>query len=61
MAEFNESVKEMLMECEVEEEQINSMDKKVALDTILSYEGFLGYTDWIIGLVEDIFGVSLEE
>ena len=61
MEKFNERVTKMLMECEVEEEQINSMDKKVVLDTILSYEGFIGYTDWIIGLVEEVYGVSLEE
>lgn len=61
MKKFNERVTKMLMECEVEEGQIDSMDKKVALDIILSYEGFIGYTDWIIGLVEDVYGVSLEE
>ena len=29
------------------------------LDEILNYEGIIGYTSWILGLVENIYGVKL--
>lgn len=40
---------------------INNMSPKTVFRKWLDYEGIIGYSNRIISLVEDIFGVSLEE
>lgn len=62
MEKFNDFIKKKLMEdCELSEEQIENMSKKEVLDEIFRYEGFLGYTDWILWMIEEIYGVSFNE
>ena len=59
---FNERITKMLMEdCEMSKTEISITSKREALQAILEYEGFIGYTDWIISLVEDIYDVYLED
>lgn len=31
------------------------------LDEILRYEGIIGYTQWILDLIEGIYGIKLED
>ena len=38
-----------------------SMPKTQVLDEVLGWEGICGYTQFFIELVNDIFGVDLEE
>lgn len=62
MENFNERIKNILMEdCEMDEKEISYTSKREALEAILNYEGIIGYTTWIIDLIEDIYGVSLED
>ena len=61
MEKFDKRIMNMLMEdCELTEEYISTMTKGEALEAILTYEGFIGYTSWIIRLIEDIYDVTLE-
>ena len=58
---MNERIKQILMEdCELSEAEIAITSKREALEAILNYEGIIGYTGWIIDLIQDIYGVTLE-
>ena len=58
---MNERIQKILMEdCEMSEAEIAITSKREALEAILEYEGIIGYTDWIINLIQDIYGVTLE-
>lgn len=58
---MNERIKKILMEdCEMSEAEIAITSKREALEAILNYEGIIGYTGWIINLIQDIYGVTLE-
>lgn len=62
MENFSEYIKKILVEdCEIPEENIANLSKHGALEVILCYEGIIGYTSWIINLIEEIYGVSLEK
>lgn len=59
---MNERIKKMLTEIyEANEAEFTHMSKREILEEILNYEGITGYTDWIINLIQDIYGVSLED
>lgn len=59
---MNERIKKILMEdCGMSESEVAITSKREALRAILNYEGMSGYTGWIINLVQDIYGVSLED
>lgn len=61
MEKFNERIKKILVEdCEMSESEVAITSKREALEAILNYEGIVGYTGWIIDLIHDIYGVSLE-
>ena len=63
LEEFNmdERIKKILMEdCEMSETDIAVISKREALEAILNYEGITGYTEWIINLIQDIYGVTLK-
>lgn len=58
---MDERIKRILMEdCAISEAEIAEMSKRGILNAILVEEGIIGYTGWIIELVQDIFGVSLD-
>lgn len=58
---MNERIKKILLEdCEMSEAEIAIISKREALEAILNYEGIIGYTGWIINLIQDIYGVTLE-
>ena len=62
---MNERIKKMLAEVyevmyEENKDEFDHMSKREILEEILNYEGITGYTDWIINLIQDIYGVSLE-
>lgn len=58
---MNERIKKILMEdVGISEAEIADMGKRSVLNAILVEEGIVGYTKWIIELVQDIFGVSLD-
>ena len=58
---MDERIKKILMEdVGMSEAEIADISKRGALNAILVYEGIIGYTKWIIDLVQDIFGVSLD-
>lgn len=42
------------------EAEVGYTSKRESLEAILEYEGIIGYTDWIINLIQDIYGVTLE-
>lgn len=57
----NKRIRNILTEeCEVSEEELKHTTKREALEKILEYEGIIGYTNWIIDLVQDIYNVNLE-
>ena len=39
---------------------LKNKSKREVLDEILNYEGFIGYTQWILDLIEGIYGIKLE-
>ena len=58
---MNERIKNILMEdCGMSEAEVSYTSKRESLEAILEYEGIIGYTDWIINLIQDIYGVTLE-
>ena len=60
---MNERIKELLAEIyevDVETADFSQMSKTEILSAILTYEGIIGYTGWIINLIQDIYGVTLE-
>jgi len=60
MENFSEYIRKILVEdCELSEEAIANLSKHGALESILCYEGIIGYTAWIINLIEEIYGVTL--
>ena len=62
MEKFNEYIKNKLMEeCELSEMEISITSKKEALDYIFTYEGFIGYTNWILDIIEEVYGISFDD
>lgn len=58
---MDERIKNILMEdCGMSEAEVSYTSKRESLEAILEYEGIIGYTDWIINLIQDIYGVTLE-
>lgn len=58
---MDERIKKMLLEdCGMSEAEVGYTSKREALEAILEYEGIIGYTGWIIDLIQDIYGVTLE-
>lgn len=58
---MDERIKNILMEdCGMSEAEVIYTSKRESLEAILEYEGIIGYTDWIINLIQDIYGVTLE-
>lgn len=60
---MNERIKKMLAEIyevDVETADFSEMSKSEILSEILNNEGIVGYTYWIINLIRDIYGVTLE-
>ena len=58
---MDERIKNILMEdCGMSEAEVSYTSKRESLKAILEYEGIIGYTDWIINLIQDIYGVTLE-
>ena len=51
--------KKLSEDCELSGAEIAAMSNWEKLDTILSYEGILDYTDDIIYTVEQIWGIDL--
>ena len=45
---------------ESEDEEILAMSGREFLDELLGWEGLLGYTDYIIEIIEMAFGIDLE-
>lgn len=45
---------------ESEDEEILKMSGKEFLDELLGWEGLLGYTDYIIEIIEMAYGIDLE-
>lgn len=45
---------------ESEDEEILAMSGKEFMDELLGWEGLLGYTDYIIEIIEMAFGIDLE-
>ena len=48
-------------DCGLSEEEISIMSKSEILEAILHYEGIIGYTSWIKNLINDIYGIDLDE
>jgi len=48
-------------DCGLSEEEISTMSKSEILEAILHYEGFIGYTAWIKNMINDIYGLDLDE
>ena len=46
---------------ESEDEEILTMSGKEFMDALLDWEGILGYTDYIIEIIEMAFGIDLED
>ena len=60
---MNERIKKLLAEIyevDAETEDFSQMSKTEILSEILTYEGIIGYTGWIIELIQDIYGVTLK-
>ena len=58
---MDERIKNILMEdCGMSEAEFSYTSKRESLEAILEYEGIIGYTDWIINLIQGIYGVTLE-
>ena len=61
MEKFNERIRSILInDCKKSEAEIAIMSKREAFEEILAYEGIIGYSEWIINRIQDIYGVSLE-
>lgn len=43
------------------DEEFQYMTPREVLDTILRYEGIIGYTSWILELIKNIYKVQLDE
>ena len=50
----------LVNEVEYTPSEVEHMSRYEALNAILSYEGMIGFTDLILELVQDIYGVELE-
>lgn len=50
----------LVNEIEYAPSEVEHMSRREALNVILSYEGMIGFTDLILELVQDIYGVELE-
>lgn len=48
-------------DCGLSEKEIVTMSKSETLEAILHYEGIIGYTSWIKNLINDIYGLDLDE
>lgn len=59
---MNKRILNILTEdCGLSEEEISIMSKSEILEAILHYEGIIGYTSWIKNLINDIYGLDLDE
>ena len=60
---MNERIKKILAEIhevDVETADFSDMSKSEILSEILTNEGIIGYTYWIVNLIRDIYGVTLD-
>lgn len=55
------SIEDMDINDTSRDEEFQNMDPRQVLDTILSYEGIIGYTSWILELIRNIYNVQLDE
>lgn len=56
---FSEEHKKILVEHVGNEQYARLLKPKVALDILLKYEGFIGYTDFILRIVDTCFQTKL--
>ena len=60
---MNERIKKLLAEIyevDADAADFSDMSKREILEEILNYEGITGYTDWILKVIQDIYGVTLK-
>lgn len=65
---YNEAVLKSLRDIEdmdindtSRDEEFQNMTPREVLDIILRYEGIIGYTSWILVLINNIYNVQLDE
>ena len=51
--------KKLSEDCELSDTEIAAMSNWEKLDTILEYEGIIGYSGHIISLIQNIWGIDL--
>lgn len=64
---YNESVLKSLRDIEdldindtSRDEEFQELEPREVFDKILRYEGFIGYTSWILMLIQEVYKVQLE-
>lgn len=55
------SIEDMNINDTSRDEEFQNMDPRKVLDMILSYEGIIGYTSWILELIKNIYNIQLDE
>lgn len=55
------SIEDMDINDTSRDEEFQNMDPREVLDIILSYEGIIGYTSWILELIKNIYNIQLDE
>lgn len=54
------SVLDRLIEAEYSVLQIANMSKDEMFSALLTWEGFIGYENWIKNLIEDVYDIEVE-